>query len=657
MSIKWQRPEDIANLGTRIKNTDEPRFARFFKVREYVIKRLRGGYLGEQSPDFSRSVAATNDVLEFMANLESDLAFQLPEAEVYTSKSGAAYAAARGAHHALNRWMEDTRYELQIRQSATNYMVGYSVRCRYLEPKDHDGEIDWPKSVEVMVQRFGWDTDAASFQEKEYAYQVHEEYQHDLLARAKLENEGLSPGDPGYWDLSVIEQLKDSPPGEGLLEQIKGTQRPTDGKLAWFDIYVPKADATELLSESEKERAHLYHGVQLTVVSDPGGGGERKPGFREIRSARPYFGPEQGPYTLIGMQAIPDESIPASVLLLTIGQSIEFNSIVAANNKAARSYANLIFVDDRRLAQLIESGKHQTVYYKAALTKDSIQNIQKGGLTEQELTQEERAERIYYRSVGLTDAERGASEGGITATQDAIVAGASTKRRDGQVNTFHLGIEEDLYGVLWLIYNTDTVIIEEGPEATDEMKAVAPVFFGGSHDPDQVRRYFEKHHPEVPLTKEMLADAPDIPISDLQLRVRLGSMGRKTKMERIQETGLELGLMQVAFGLLVQYPFIPVAVFKRYLAKKSGIVELPEFIDDAWVELMRGLMIQMQAPPAQSSEPEATMGKAGPRTVSLPGATGASRTRPVQAKPQGMAPTGMSAQGIQSGQMATAGAV
>ena len=654
MGIRWQKPEDIAAIGTRIKNTDEPRFARFFKVREYVIKKLKGGYLGEQTPDFSRAAAATNDVLEFMANLESDLAFQLPEAEVYTSKSGAAYAAARGAHHALNRWMEDTRYELQIRQSATNYMVGYSVRCRYLAPKDHDGEIDWPISMELMSQRFGWDTDAPHFNDKEYAYQVHEDYQHDLLERAKEENKSLKPDDPGYWNVALIEQIKDSPPAEGLLEQIKGTQRPTDGKVAWFDIYLAKADATELLTGKEKERAHLYHGVMLTVVSDPGGGGERKPGFREIRKARPYFGPKQGPYTLIGMQAIPDESIPASVLLLTIGQSIEFNSIVAANNKAARSYANLIFVDDKRLAQLIESGKHQTVYYKAKLDEHSVQNIQKGGLTEQELTQEERAERIYYRSVGLTDAERGASEGGITATQDAIVSGAATKRRDGQVNTFHLGIEEDLAGILWLLYNTDTVIVEQGPEAVDEFKEQAPVFFGGTHDPEQVRAYYEKHHPEVEITPEMLRDAPEVSLSDLQLRVRMDSMGRKTKMVRLQETGLELQFMVAFTQWLVTSPFVPTATAKRWAARRTGIAELPELIDDAWLELMRGLMIQMQVPPAESAEPEATLGKAGPRTVDMPGSGG---QRAVQAKPQNMQlGAGPSATGIQSGQMAMAGA-
>lgn len=654
MGIRWQTPDDVQKIGTRIKNTDEPRFARFFKVREYVVERLRGGYLGKDEPDFYTG-SATNDVLEFVANLESDLAFQLPEAEVTTGKSGAAYAAARGSNHALNQWMHETRYELQERQSALNYMVGYSVRARGLAPKGpkEDG-IDWPWSKEVPTQRFGWDTDAPMFQEKEYAYQLHEEYQHDLLERARRENGEMKEGEPGRWNVELIEQLKDAPGGADIIEQIKGIRRPTEGKLQWFHIYLPNADASELLSEKEAaDYGHLYHGVMLSVVADPGGQ-VRQPGFLEIREPVPYFGPPQGPYTLIGMQAIPDESIPASVLLLTIGQSIEFNAIVAANNRASREWANLIFVDDRRLAKLIESGKHNTVYYKAALSKDAIVNVPKGGLNEQVLAQEERAERIYYRSVGLTDAERGASEGGITATQDAIVSGAATKRRDGQVNTFHLGIEEDLYGVLWLLYHTDTVIVEQGPEAVDEFKAAAPVFFGGKHDPEQVRRYFERYHPEVEITPEMLKAQPEIPFSDLALRVRVGSMGRKTKAERLLDASNELLFLSNFYAALIQFPFWPVDTAKRWAARKSGIIEIPDMVDNAWVELMRGLMIQAQVPPAEP-EAGASMGRSGPRTVEMPGGAG---KRPVQAKPQNMQPMGAapSSQGVRNGMGAMQGA-
>ena len=95
----------------------------------------------------------------------------------------------------------------------------------------------------------------------------------------------------------------------------------------------------------------------------------------------------------------------------------------------------------------------------------------------------------------------------------------------------------------------------------------------------------------------------------------MGSMGRKTKAERILEAQTDLMFIQAFFQSLVQFPFWTAEDALRWAVKKTGIIELPDFVDRGWLYMMRALMVGSQAPPAASSESQATFSGAGSRTV------------------------------------------
>ncbi len=608
--IKWQDADDIAELGRRIQVYDEPEKQRFLHIREKLKRRLKGRqYAGGDQLD---GEVGTNDVLEFVANLEPLLGSQLPDTEVYTDKGGAAYGAARGLHHALRQWMVESGYQKEIKKSANEYAMGYMVRARGIGPRSgyEDEGIEWPWSELVPVERFGWDMRADCFKSAEYAYQVMREFPHDLLETARADNEGLSEGDPGYWDIEAIERI--------------GKDIEDDGKLSYYVIYLPRADASKVLPPGAKH-PERYRGVQLYVAANANG----KPEWEKIRNATAHYG--SNPYTVVGMQRIPDQSMDVTVLALTIDQADNFNAVVSSNTKSSKEYRRIGVVGRKKLAEMIRSSQHRHMYYDPSFNKEEYIDLEIGGVSEQTLVQEQRLEEIYHRAIGLTDADRGALSPGAKATDIAIASSASQGRRGGQVDTFHAGIKEDLEGILELIYYTDTVVVDLGPEAAEEGGSAAPVFFGGDFDKEQIVRYYKKHHPDVEIRAEDLEEGEDVPLTDLQLRLTAGSMGRKPKAERMADAEYEAVEMERTSTFLITHPEIDAKKYVRHRAKRTGFVEMPDFFDYAWVEFMRGMMVQGQSqgmPPAQGSDRAGTL-KTGPETMVMP-----SSGRPGQLQPQ-----------------------
>jgi hypothetical protein len=135
------------------------------------------------------------------------------------------------------------------------------------------------------------------------------------------------------------------------------------------------------------------------------------------------------------------------------------------------------------------------------------------------------------------------------------------------------------------------------------------VFFGGDFDREQIRSYYEKNYPGVQLRAEDLAKPDvDVPFTDLQLRVRLDSMGRKSRQERMIDFQASLGVVAGVAQVLVANPFIPAKPFVRWSARQTGIVELPDFFDWAWIEFMRALLVQNAGMPPAQSDP-ASLGR------------------------------------------------
>ena len=302
---------------------------------------------------------------------------------------------------------------------------------------------------------------------------------------------------------------------------------------------------------------------------------------------------------MVGMHWIPDEAIPTSVTVLTLGQQIEYTDLLKANNQSARDWKRIFLCDDQRLARLIERGAHHRCYYHAGLKKDQVAVHEIGGLSDQQIAQEERARDNFARARGLTDEERGALKGDVTATSSAIASAASTKRRGGQSNTFHRGHEENLEAICWLIYHTDGVVVNLAG-GQDELGPGA-VFFGGNVTRRQVLKYYRREFPDLVGELDFSqVIGRKIPWADLEVRIQLGSMGRKTLPERLQEGAARLEFLQGFHNMLYTSAAIPTEHAKRVFADLVGWPELVELTDEVAVDVVRAAMLEGQAPNAEA---------------------------------------------------------
>jgi len=586
MPIPFETSEDREEIVRRVRK-DEQRINRFLEVREYLIEQLKSTYYdleGDQEFTWTQG-KPDNFVLSYMTNLAPDTAFQSPRVKVTSMKSGAAKQASKAVNHMTNRMLIEMDYTRLARRSGADYTVGYSVLWRGIGPKPglspDDDPVDRPFSDRISPSLFGFDTSADTWEEREYAWHDTIEYLDDLKELAK-ENEG------GGWLLDEIENAPEGVAGE-LRRGGKVEGKDMKGKVIYRTMHLPKADPTDLVPDGEDHRH--YHGVLLTFMVTSGG---PHPGMVQIREPRAYYGATDGPYEMIGMQYIPDESLESSVLVLVLAQQIEYADILEANNQSARDYKRFMVTNSKKLAQIIQKAKHHKVFFKADLDKDNVQTHEYGGLGPLQDYMEQRSERNFQKNLGMTQRERGELTGDTTATADAIAHAESTARRAQTVVTFHEGHERNIRALAEMAYISDSVAVDLGPTAEEDFGPNA-VFFGGTKpSPTRVRKYYEKNYPDFPLEDldvEQLI-GPDIPWTDLELRVEMGSMGRKTDQQRLMEVQADMQILGMMIQMIMQSPLVTPWELKKRVSEKLNDPELMDVLDDHIAAMFQAAMIE-----------------------------------------------------------------
>ena len=269
MGLKFETPNDIAELGVRVTH-DQQRIKTMMGVREYLRGQLRGRfYDAGNQPQFTQGDTG-NPVLEVITNVVPDIGFQRPKASVSTSKTGPAQAVARGTGSALNRWMHESHYEQFVERTAHDYVLQYTCFQRGVGKKpstlmDNDDDAMWPWNDRLNPGLFGFDTNADSWEEREYAYNIIIEYKDDLVETAR--------GGDG-WDLKAVQQME-----TGLGRDMKpGREREYKDKVAYYYLHPwtqtrrrtcrrARTPSTTMASSSRCRRAPRSRGACCRSVS------------------------------------------------------------------------------------------------------------------------------------------------------------------------------------------------------------------------------------------------------------------------------------------------------------------------------------------------------------------------------------------------------
>jgi hypothetical protein len=194
------------------------------------------------------------------------------------------------------------------------------------------------------------------------------------------------------------------------------------------------------------------------------------------RKPRGYYGPKIGPYALFDALKVPEDGWPIAPLVASKGQADEVNRESLAMTRAMDNWKRLLFTTDKKLAEAIKNKPTDTVHVvSAGALKDSVVAIEVGGLSTEQLTafqfRRERLDRIS----GLTEASKGQSATGNTATADVIANAGAQVRLELLRRAVHRGTRGVVYRVLWYMFHENQIAtyLGEVPE-TDEQGQPVP---------------------------------------------------------------------------------------------------------------------------------------------------------------------------------------
>lgn len=520
------------------------------------------------SKDSTGEHDAENHIFEFLSLTVPRKVWGTPRVKIGTRRTGSQREVAKALQYAVNRWIEDSKFSVLVDKAAYDEGLGYAVLISSLSPRPglHEPEdpVLWPQINRLSPRAFGWDPCALSFEECRYLF-------HDIVRdKGSLLDEAKANPEAG-WNVELIQTLSADTDVENLRPNSQLTPKRND--IVISEIWIPEYQLPDAPGPEEG-----FHGTIFTVASVTGWPDGKQKGY--IRKPRPYYGPRQGPYTLIGTYVVPDEVAPLTSIVAVEEQTNELNAHVRAASQSARSYKRLALVDSTnpKLPAAIKNGIHEHVIPVQGFKPDSVASLEIGGTTQHELAMIEMLRNRLDRNSGIDEVQRGNSSGGSTATAVAVANEASTARQGYAVMKFRRGIERALMTVAYYCYHVDEIKFPLGTEAAAEFGMDEPWFHGG--DP---------------------ADGSGSSFDDLELELEVGSMDKTSESAHQRRAQILLELSTTVGLIIPQAPWLDWKFILDSVGDSIGIPDLSQILN---VELAaQAAVLQMQAMTKQDSQP------------------------------------------------------
>lgn len=456
------------------------------------IKRFHGPSYDQKSGE----VDPENHAFEYLSLYVPRAVYDNPKVKVGTRRPGSQADTAEAIQHGLNRWIKSQNLRHTLDAMAYDYYLLWAVAIVSQEPipgmepmetvEIYDIKNEelgkkkvmphWPKAYRISPRHFFLDAKSLHFSKARF-------YGHDSI-RDKDDLLSIAKANPDQgWNADVIEDLV---AGAGTDEfygrRDDGAERetPERNELIVREIFVPE-------HELEESKGHKkgFHGTIFTIGVGQSREGEERSEF--IRKPRPFYGPKEGPYVLIGTYTVPDRPYPLSTIAAVESQTEDLNRHVTAMNLNADRYKRQVLVDAGRPdeAQKIAEGTDSMVIPVSNLDATKVKEIEIGGITTQHLAMVADKRDRLDRVAGMHDAQRGVVTGKGTATEVQEASESSDTRASYIMRRYQDGVASILNKVAWYLYYDDRVIFPLGSEAQQKlgMTGVEPWYYGGLHDP------------------------------------------------------------------------------------------------------------------------------------------------------------------------------
>lgn len=485
----------------------------YVKRNEYAVEvfdDLRSIYGGPYyKRDKDDAYEPENTAYSWVTNVLPSLVYANPHWKIRSRKGGEMASIRAGAlEHAMNRWTQD--YDLQTFLSEgpiLDAQFGMGVALVTVEKQknglSYGEEPMAPACHRISIRDFAEDPTAKDHANAKWkAHRIVCDRQ-EMIERAKANpDEG--------WNLDLLERTEGSPSEMSKLDETLREDIERD-EIVYWQVWVKCWKQQE-----EIDGKYGFHGTLVDVLEVSGDVDPQSIGYDYVRKARAAYVPEWGGYIHFGCFKVPDEANPLSPLVATKAQSEHVNGLTRSIEEGANSYSRFILMDEvvvtqdgkeikagRQVAKTIQQAKHLHVYTAPAFSRDKVVQLEKGGISQEQLVARDDARQVLNQTLGLSQTIRGDTQGGQTATADVIANEAATRRMGLMQLATDRAVALLGQTVGWFIHNDNRVRVflgmvpvpdESGQPAVDPQTgqpAMGEAWFEGGAEADDPFEAYE----------------------------------------------------------------------------------------------------------------------------------------------------------------------
>lgn len=411
-------------------------FMRPFAKKAAEIKRkLAGRHYRADAPEDDPS--PENYAYTFKQYVLPQILFGVPTANVKPTRSLEDEPVADGLELAVNSWAKQTDLKATLSQILDDCAVGFGVSKVGIEPcgdyaanasagvsGDFEFRANFPFLERIEIRDFIIDPIAKKLSKARFVGHRFERDLADVITDQRYDRTQSALLSPIAREPNLDE--------DGFPDR-KNSARAVDRKrVTLFELYLPEYRKIITIGET---------GAEACVI---------------LRNEA-FWGPDDGPYTVWGLDTVPGEIIPLSPVTAMWDQIEKTNVHAVDAADSAETHKNILAYrqSEKDDAEKIKTARNGDI---VGLTNpEAVQTLTLGGVAKEQIDYTEIERARTDRLLGITDLQRGEAVSNTTATASEIASNASDIRLSRMKDRIKDCAVHAFRKVLWYFHEDDTI--------------------------------------------------------------------------------------------------------------------------------------------------------------------------------------------------------
>jgi hypothetical protein len=472
-------PQDLMDEIRDAKNLRDKVLANVNEIKA----RIAGNYY---RTDSAQDATPENYAYQWLAFVMTQVVYERPTITAESMAGPQADDQAKAIEEGLNHWAKVTELKPLLVDLAWDVLTGYGMTVKGLELRgqvgdganDAAGNFTAPATLPFMARVPLADVIIdAHCKDRRAARLIGRSLEYDV---ADLQNDSRYDLSALGGEVTPTNQLAENGVERGPFP-ISGDPSLRRKRCKVYEIYIP--EAKRLISLLDRG-----NGQSGTIIRD-----------------EEYYGPDDGPFRLWGVDFIPDQLYPLSPLQAVWEQFLQLQDHCIVVDDAASREKRVVLVDqnDPGANKAIEKANNGDIIPVRNLNGTLPINI--GGPSDGALKNVMMLRDRLDRQMGFTSTQAGKSNSD-TATSNTLSQANSDARVERIRQSFAEHLRADLRDIAWFLFNEQSVIFKLSVEHPKTGQMVAATFAGGTDWPGQEGSDFADMHIDIDVHSMMKTD-------------------------------------------------------------------------------------------------------------------------------------------------------